>query len=79
MIKDLTSGLKSLYRNRCRRSAARDFSHLTRGLRPGLTAKPPLRGWLVRSSSISSHREIAIAVATQSLKPSFLTAAQQHG
>jgi hypothetical protein len=44
------------------------FPHLTQGLRPGLTAMPPLRGWLARDSIMLSHQKIAFEVATQSLR-----------
>jgi hypothetical protein len=42
----------------------------TRGLRPGLNALPPLRGWFNWDSNFLSRYEIAFPVATQSLKPS---------
>jgi hypothetical protein len=38
------AGLKRLCRDRCRRSAARIFSHLERGLTPTPNLIPPLRG-----------------------------------
>ena len=34
-------------------------SDLTRGLRPGLTALPPLRGWYQDISGIVIHKNIA--------------------
>jgi len=33
--------------------------HFTRGLRPGLTALPPLRGWYQDISGIVIHKNIA--------------------
>ena len=54
--------------SRCRRSAARLFSHLIARLRRRLTQMSPLRGWGECSSRVLSHRKIAFAVATQSLK-----------
>ena len=40
----------------------------TRGLCPGLTSMPPLRGWFDWSSRMLVHFKIATAVAKQSLE-----------
>jgi hypothetical protein len=45
-----------------------NFFHLTRGLRPGLNAKPPLRGSFLGNSLTLFHRIAEFAVATQSLQ-----------
>ena len=42
--------------------------HFTRGLRPGLTSLPPLRGWIQSIPASLSHRKLFLRVLTQTLK-----------
>ena len=44
------------------------FPFTPRGLRPGLTSMPPLRGWFDCSKFTLFHFKIVAVVATQSLK-----------
>jgi hypothetical protein len=62
-------GLKRLRRDCDAATRLGSFFHFTRGLRPGLTAKPPLRGSGVRLSIVLFHLQTLFRVVTQSLKP----------